>query len=67
MSTWKSGESSTQYGCRATMCCNGRSLHLLIRPVGRPPKRPVILYDDLLVSCRELGPRSACGGEGGVA
>ena len=24
---------------------------LLIRPVGRPPKRPVILYDDLLVSC----------------
>ena len=39
---------------------------LLIRPVGRPPKRPVILYDDL-VSCRELGPRSACGGQGGVA
>ena len=23
-----------------------RSVHLLIRPVGRPPKRPVILYDD---------------------
>ena len=46
MSTWRSGESSTQYGCRATKCCNTRSLHLLIRPVGRPPKRPVILYDD---------------------
>ena len=26
MSTWRSGESSTQYGCRATKCCNGRSL-----------------------------------------
>ena len=26
MSTWRSGESSTQYGCRATECCNGRSL-----------------------------------------
>ena len=46
MSTWRSGESSTPYGCRATKCCNTRSLHLLIRPVGRPPKRPVILYDD---------------------
>ena len=32
-------------GCRATKYCNTRSL-LLIRPVGRPPKRPVILYDD---------------------
>ena len=40
---------------------------LLIRPVGRPPKRPVILIRRLLVSCRELGPRSAGGGEGGVA
>ena len=39
---------------------------LLIRPVGRPPKRPVILYDRLLVSCRELGPCSAGGGQGGV-
>ena len=27
MSTWRSGESSTQYGCRATKCCNTRSLH----------------------------------------
>ena len=27
MSTWRSGESSTQYGCRATRCCNTRSLH----------------------------------------
>ena len=26
MSTWRSGESSTQYGCRATKCCNTRSL-----------------------------------------
>ncbi len=26
-STWRSGESSTQYGCRATKCCNTRSLH----------------------------------------
>ena len=38
-------ESLLPYGCRATRCCNTRSL-LLIRPVGRPPKRPVILYDD---------------------
>ena len=37
---------------------------LLRRPVGRPPKRLVILYDGLLVSCRELGPRTAGGGEG---
>ena len=36
---------------------------LLIRPVGRPPKRPVILIRRLLVSCRELGPRSAGGGK----
>ena len=35
---------------------------LLIRSVGRPPKRPVILIRRLLVSCRELGPRSAGGG-----
>ena len=27
MSTWRSGESSTPYGCRATRCCNTRSLH----------------------------------------
>ena len=27
MSTWRSGESSTPYGCRATKCCNTRSLH----------------------------------------
>ena len=40
---------------------------LLIRPVGRPPKRPVILYDDFWYRGRELGPRSACGGQGGVA
>ena len=40
---------------------------LLIRPVGRPPERPVILIRRLLVSCRELGPRSAGGGQGGVA
>ena len=40
---------------------------LLIRPVGRPPKRPVNPIRRLLVSCRELGPRSAGGGEGGVA
>ena len=26
MRTSRSGESSTQYGCRATKCCNGRSL-----------------------------------------
>ena len=26
MSTWRSGESSTPYGCRATKCCNTRSL-----------------------------------------
>ena len=26
MSTWRSGESSTQYGCRATKCCNTRSV-----------------------------------------
>ena len=26
MSTWRSGGSSTQYGCRATKCCNRRSL-----------------------------------------
>ena len=25
--TWRSGESSTPYGCRATKCCNTRSLH----------------------------------------
>ena len=29
--------SSTPYGCRATKCCTAP---LLIRPVGRPPKRP---------------------------
>ena len=40
---------------------------LLIRPVGRPPKRPGDPIRRLLVSCRELGPRSACGGQGGVA
>ena len=51
----------TPYGCRATRCCY-EIAPLLIRPVGRPPKRPVILYDP-----RELGPRSACGGQGGVA
>ena len=45
MGTWRSGESSTQYGCRATKSCKG-DRPLLIRPVGRPPKRPVILYDD---------------------
>ena len=35
--------------------------------MGRPPKRPVILYDDFWYRGRELGPRSAGGGEGGVA
>ena len=46
MSTWRSGESSTQYGCRATKVLQYEIAPLLIRPVGRPPKRPVILYDD---------------------
>ena len=45
MSTWRSGESSTPYGCRATKL-QYEIAPLLIRPVGRPPKRPVILYDD---------------------
>ena len=58
MSTWRSGESSTPYGCRATRCLQYEIAPLLIRPVGRPPKRPVILYDDLLVSCRELEGRA---------
>ena len=40
---------------------------LLIRPVGRPPKRPVILYDDFWYRAGSWGPRSACGGQGGVA
>ena len=26
MSTWRSAVCSTPYGCRATKCCNGRSL-----------------------------------------
>ena len=47
MSTWRSGDVLLRNtAARATKCCNGRSLPLLIRPVGRPPKRPVILYDD---------------------
>ena len=40
---------------------------LLRRPVGRPPKRPVILYDDFWYRAGMLGPRSAGGGQGGVA
>ena len=46
MGTWRSGEFSTQYGCRATKSWQWEIAPLLIRPVGRPPKRPVILYDD---------------------
>ena len=58
MSTCSSGESSTQYGVPHIEY--EPTLHW-IRPVGtRPPERPVP-HRRLLVSCRELGPRSACG------
>ena len=40
---------------------------LLRRPVGRPPKRPVILYDDFWYRAGSWDPRSAGGGQGGVA
>ena len=47
MSTSRSGWSFTLSGSPATRCCNGRSpLCSALRPVGRPPKRPVIRYDD---------------------
>ena len=46
MSTWRSGESSTQYGLPSNKVLQYEIAPLLIRPVGRPPKRPVILYDD---------------------
>ena len=38
---------------------------LLRRPVGRPPRKPIIWYRRLLVSGGELGPSSAGGGQGG--
>ena len=38
---------------------------LLIRPVGRPPKRPVILYDDFWVL--RVGTMHGGCGPGGVA
>jgi hypothetical protein len=41
--------------------------HLLTRPVGRPPEKPIVLVPRLPVSGGELGPPPAGRGEGGVA
>ena len=68
MSTWRSGESSTPYGCRATRCCNTGDRSTAAQEAGgQAAEASGDPIRRLLVSCRELGPRSAGGGEGGVA
>ena len=45
-STWRSGASSTLSGSPANEVLQWEIAPLLRRPVGRPPKKPIIWYDD---------------------
>ena len=67
MSIWRSGESSTQYGCRATRVQQYEIAPTADTTCGEAAEASSDPIRRLLVSCRELGPRSACGGQGGVA
>ena len=51
MSTSRSGESFYAIRLPSNKVLQYEIAPLLIRPVGWPPKRPVILYADFLVSC----------------
>ena len=56
MSTWRSGESSTPIRLPSNKVLQYEIAPLLIRPVGRPPKRPVIRYDDFWYRAESSGP-----------
>ena len=59
----------TGYAMRlpANEVLQGNIRHLLKRPVGRPPKKPVVRYHDFVYQAPELGHSPACGRQGGVA
>ena len=47
-STWSQGTLATLCGFRANEVLQGNIRHLLKRPVGRPPKKPVVRYHDFV-------------------
>ena len=65
-STWSQGTLSTLCWLPANEVLQGNIRHLLKRPVGRPPKKPVVRYH-LRLPGPELGHSPACGRQGGVA